>query len=149
MTSEVSTLEVRSGTDKLLRIVIQKRSNEHATDFLDANWLDCTIEARTGHFSGQYPAALRAEAFASFKDQLKELQHLDKGNAYFDSMEPYLKINLKADCKGRYDAVCLARETLNSNASELKFSIPLDAMGLRQLIESLDRICSAYRVIGR
>jgi len=137
----------RISSDHLLVRPIE-RENASSADFLDGNWVKCRVEVRSGGFSGAVDASLRAEAFASFRDQLRELSRTLKGNASFVPMEPWVTINLKGDCRHELEALCLVRDQLGGG-NVLHATIKLEVSFLPEILAGLDRICEAFPVVGR
>jgi hypothetical protein len=131
-----------------LEIRAQAREDPSSQDFLDGNWIECRVEVRSGGFGAAVDASLRAEAFASFRDQLRELSKTLKGNASFIPMEPWVTINLKGDCRHELEALCLVRDQL-SGGNVLHATIKLEASFLSEILAGLDRICEAFPVVGR
>jgi hypothetical protein len=144
----MSDVLIGSAASDHLLIRAERRENSNSTDFLDGNWINCRVEVRSGAFAGAIDASLRAEAFASFRDQLRELTKTLKGNASFIPMEPWVTINLKGDCRHELEALCLVRDQL-SGGNVLHATIKLQASFLPEILAGLDRICEAFPVVGR
>lgn len=131
-----------------LRIWELKRENPNARDFIEGNWIKCRVEVKSGAFGGSVNVSLRAEAFATFRDQLRKLSQTLKGNASFIPMEPWVTINLKGDCRHELEALCLIRDNLDGG-NEVRARIAVKAEWMGEMLEQLEGICEGFAVVGR
>ncbi|TMD36100.1 MAG: hypothetical protein E6I95_03015 [Chloroflexi bacterium] len=77
------------GGESAEHVAVEVVAREHPdqSDYWDGNWLTAWIDLASGPFRGKYRAALRAEEFVHFRDQLQTL--FESGRAqtepFFDS----------------------------------------------------------------
>jgi hypothetical protein len=142
-------LSFRIGQANRAHVIVcpSRRERPHATDYWDGNWVEAGIEIAAGSFSGSFPAALRADEFVQFRDQLRPLYEKLTGRAVFDPMEPWLRIEVEGDGKGRFHAACKAFDRLGTG-NALTFTIDFDQTELPASLKGLDAICEAFPVVG-
>src|SRR5258708_15353467 len=87
----------RIGTDSAEHLAVEVLAREHPdkSDYWDGNWLTATIDVASGPWHGNYRAALRAEEFVHFRDQLLRLsEDYESPPAEFEPMEPWLRFSV-------------------------------------------------------
>jgi hypothetical protein len=122
------------------------RACPEATDYSDANWLNATVDVAAGAFRGAYDAALRAEEFARFRNQLRPLYDTLAGRATFDTMECCLGIQVEGDGKGHFHAKCFAVD-VPATGNRLTFTLDFDQTELPAIVRELDAVCAAFPVV--
>src|SRR2546428_13712098 len=60
-------------TGEHVAVEVVAREHPDKSDYWDGNWLTATVDVACGPFRGNYRAALRAEEFVHFRDQLERL----------------------------------------------------------------------------
>jgi hypothetical protein len=143
-----AVLRIESSPTASLVVTVLHRTSPEAMDFDDGNWIECRLDIRAGAFVADGIAVtLRAEAFDRFRRELAALNETKKGNAIFEPMEPWLRINLKGDCRHELDAVCVVCDSLGGN--ELRFTIPVRPADLPRMLGELAIILEKFPVRGR
>ena len=85
------------GDEATEHVAVEVLAREHPdkSDYWDGNWLTAQVEVVCGPWSGKYRAALRAEEFVHFHDQLQRLsEDIEAPPAEFESMEPWLRFSV-------------------------------------------------------
>jgi hypothetical protein len=113
----------------------------------DADWLHANVEVRAGAFHGEVEALLRSDDFVRFVDGLRVLYEKLSGVATFDTLEHWLRIDVRGDGKGHLHADCLAMDEPGTG-NRLAFEISFDQTDLPPLIRDLEAICRAFPIRG-
>jgi hypothetical protein len=79
----------RIGASNRAHVIVNptRRQYPDATDYWDGNWVYATITIAAGALRGSFEAQLRADEFASFREQLRPLASNLAGRAVFEPME--------------------------------------------------------------
>ena len=76
-------------------VEVVAREHPDKSDYWDGNWLTAWVEVASGPWHGKYRAALRADEFVHFRDQLGRLiDDPEAPPAEFESMEPWLRFSI-------------------------------------------------------
>ena len=151
MTSETSEAPYfRVGSSNREHVIVRpsRREFPEATDYHDGNWVYATIEIAAGAFRGCInDAMLRAEEFVRFRDELRPLYERLSGQATFDTMEGWLRIDIHGDGKGHFRATCQAID-MPGTGNRFTFAIDFDQTELPAIVHELDIVCEAVPVVG-
>jgi len=130
---------------EFLKVEVRRRELPAHEDYWDGNWLSCEIRVAVGGFKGRVDAALRAEEFNLFLEQVRQLHKSLKGRADFTTLEGWLRIELTGDGRGHMTATC---ELLDQPGigNSLKFKIELDQTYLPSVVAGLESIIASYPV---
>lgn len=116
---------------------------------LTAITIRSTIKVSTGGFTGKVKASLRSEEFAKFKNELSMLYETLSGQAYFTTMEKWLSITVVGDGLGHFEAQCNLSDNAGAGTGNtLHFSLHFDQTFIPEMIAGLNRIITAFPVIG-
>jgi hypothetical protein len=131
-----------------LEVRPSRRLHASATDYWDGNWIGCTVEISAGKFRATYAADLRADEFASFRDNLAAVYENLSGTALFESMEEWIRIEASCDRKGHFTAACEVTD-LPGMGARLRFNLSFDQTQIPKMIAALDAILSDFPVLGK
>jgi hypothetical protein len=139
----------RIGASNRAHVIVSpsRRENPKAADYWDGNWVCATVTVAAGAFRGSFEAQLRSDEFLRFRDGLRPLYEKLAGRAVFDPMEPWLRIEVEGDGKGHFHASCKACDQPGIG-NALSFAVDFDQTELPAILEGLDAICEAFRVVG-
>jgi hypothetical protein len=142
-------LELRIGRppENWMRIQVLIRSHYGATDYWDANWLDCDVDINARPFSASFRATLRTDEFERFREGLKTAHEILTAGAVFESMEEWLTIEAKGDGLGHFTAHCQA--TAGPDRVNLRFEINFDQTDIPEMLRSLDAILEKFPVLWK
>ena len=134
-------------------ITVDVVSREHPdkSDYWDGNWLTAEIEVASGPFRGNYRAALRAEEFVHFRDQLQRLVDDNEAPpAEFESMEPWLRFNIhRSDRHGHLRVSGRAQtEPFFEEHNIFYFVLELEQGFVPETIGELDKVIEEFPVVG-
>jgi hypothetical protein len=147
MAETVTMFNLGGDAAEFLRVTVRHRERPACDDYWDGNWLKCDISVATGGFKGRVDAALRAEDFVGFLEQLRQLYESLKGRAEFATMEGWLSIEMIGDGRGHIVTTCelLDRPGIGNR---LKFKIGMDQTFLPPIIAGLEAITAKYPIRG-
>lgn len=103
-----------------LKISPTRRSHPAATDYWDANWLDCSIEFRTGGFRGTIAGSLRTDELDSFNEALTQTYEDRRSPASFADLDGHLQIEIRGDGLGHLTAECAVAQNAGTGP-EVRF----------------------------
>ncbi|WP_420580849.1 WapI family immunity protein [Reichenbachiella sp.] len=109
----------------------------------DQKFLSCSVELKSGAFSGNFNGEFMVDDFKSFSQQLQNLYKTLKGTANFNCLEDYVNIVVTGDGIGHLSAKCVVTDSpfpLNS----LQFELEFDQTYLPNIINDLDQIVSKF-----
>jgi len=86
-----------------IAIRVLRRNYPQANDYWDGNWLDAEIEVEVKPWRARYNANLRTDEFAGFRRELEGMHAMDRRDARFSPMEPWLDLDLHLDTLGHID----------------------------------------------
>lgn len=130
-----------------ISIPILQREFPESHDFLDGNWLDCSINFHISAFNGEFECRLRAEEFQTFYDDVCKLDETLIGIAEFSTMEEQVELVLEGDGKGHVAVKGFLMDPRRENRLEYRFNI--DQTYLEGLRRELHRLVEHYEVRGR
>jgi hypothetical protein len=142
--------QFRIGSSNRAHVIVSPSRRQHpeAHDYWDGNWVYASVRIAARGFRGDFQAQLRAEEFASFRDQLKLLNEKLDGRAKFATMEGSLRIEIEGDGKGHFHAECAAVDQPGMG-NRLTFTIDFDQTELPDIMRGLDAVCEAFPVVGK
>jgi hypothetical protein len=117
-------------------------------DYWDGNWLDAKIELRAGGFRGRFHAYLRGEELKTFHDALNRLYAFAATEADFETMEEQLRIKIKGDGLGHFEAACVAEDKAGIG-NRLSFSLNFDQTEIPIILSGLESVMKEFPVVGR
>ena len=143
----------RIGDDTAEHVGVEVLAREHPdkSDYWDGNWLTATVDVACGPWRGSYSAALRAEEFVHFRDQLQRLAEDDDAPpAEFESMEPWLRFNVhRSDRHGHLRVTGRAQtEPFFDSHNVFYFVLELEQGFLPVTLEELGKVIEEFPVIG-
>ncbi len=142
---------IRDGSDEHLAVEVLAREHPDKSDYWDGNWLTARVEVACGPFSGSYQAALRAEEFVHFRDQLERLvEDHEAPPAEFESMEPWLRFSVhRSDRHGHMRVTGRAQtEPFFDSHNIFYFVLELETRFLPATLEELGKVIEEFPVIG-
>lgn len=147
MAADVLELQIGRSPENWVRIQVFIRSHSGATDYWDANWLDCAVEVDAAPFTGSFSASLRTDEFERFRDGLKTAYETLRLGATFETMEEWLTIEAKGDGLGHFSADCQA--IAGPDRVKLRFELNFDQTEIPEMLKSLDAILEKFPVLWR
>jgi hypothetical protein len=124
-----------------------RREFPDAYDVWDGNTLCTAIRIVVGGFRADYEAQLRTEDFVKLRAALRELyEHLD-GTASFETMEGWLRLQIRGDGRGHFTAECVALDQPGTGNC-LTFTLELDQTDLPAMVRALEAIERAFPTRG-
>src|SRR5467141_993318 len=143
----------RIGTDSTEHLAVEVLAREHPdkSDYWDGNWLTAQVDVASGPWHGSYRAALRAEEFVHFRDQLQTLfEDREAPPAEFESMEPWLRFEVhRSDRQGHLRVSGRAQtEPSFDSPNVLYFVLELDQSFLPGTLEELSGVIQECPVVG-
>jgi len=141
------------GGESAEHVTVEVVAREHPdqSDYWDGNWLTAWIDVASGPFQGKYRAALRAEEFVHFRDQLQTLfEDREAPPAEFESMEPWLRFEVhRSDRQGHLRVSGRAQtEPFFDSHNVLYFVLELDQSFLPDTLEELNGVIQEFPVVG-
>jgi hypothetical protein len=146
-----TTFHLGGESSSFVKIEVLGRERPQAADYSDGNWLVSSIEVSAGPWNGRYGANLRADEFASFRQQLQNLyDDRDGPPAVFESMEPWLRFSVaRSDKLGHIRVSGEARmEPFSQKHNVLQFVLELDQSYLPSALAGLATVDSEFPVVG-
>ena len=143
----------RIGTDSTEHLAVEVLAREHPdkSDYWDGNWLTAMIDVASGAWHGNYQAALRAEEFVHFRDQLHRLsEDRESPPAEFESMEPWLRFSVhRSDRHGQMRVSGRAQtEPFFDSHNVLYFVLELEQGFLGATLNELGKVIEEFPVVG-
>lgn len=135
------------------RVAVEVVAREHPdkSDYWDGNWLTAQIDVVSGAFRGNYRAALRAEEFVHFRDQLERLNDDSEAPpAEFESMEPWLRFSVhRSDRHGHMRVSGRAQtEPFFDSHNIFYFVLELEQGLLSGTLDELEKLIEDFPVVG-
>jgi hypothetical protein len=143
----------RIGTDSAEHLAVEVLAREHPdkSDYWDGNWLTAMIDVAGGPWHGNYRAALRAEEFVHFRDQLHRLsEDHESPPAEFESMEPWLRFSVhRSDRHGHMRVTGRAQtEPFFDSHNVFYFVLELEQGFLAATLDELGKVIEEFPVVG-
>ena len=143
----------RIGTAATEHLAVEVLAREHPdqSDYWDGNWLTAEVDVASGPWHGNYRAALRAEEFVHFRDQLQLLtDDREAPPAEFESMEPWLRFTVhRSDRHGHVRINGRAQtEPFFDSHNVFYFVLELDQNVLAATLDDLGRLIEEFPVVG-
>lgn len=142
----------RLGNEKEhLMVEVLAREHPDKSDYWDGNWLTAVVDVASGAFRGNYHAALRAEEFVHFRDQLETLtEDREAPPAEFESMEPWLRFAVNRSEKHGHVHVSGRAQTepFFDSHNIFYFVIELDQDLLAATLDQLGELIDEFPVVG-
>jgi hypothetical protein len=143
----VLTVHIGRSESEYLRIHARHRLYPDRTDPLDGNWIASTVEVAVGAFTARLDGNLRSEDFFDFRESLRRMLGLRRGEATLETMEEWLTIRLAATGGGHWEAVCELRDAPGAG-NRLSFVVAVeDEPAMKLLFRTVDEIVTAFPVI--
>jgi len=141
------------GDDAAEHVSVEVLAREHPdkSDYWDGNWLTANVDVACGPWRGSYHAALRAEEFVHFRDQLQRLgEDHDSPPAEFESMEPWLRFSVhRSDRHGHMRVSGRAQtEPFFDSHNVFYFVLELEQGFLSGTLDELGRVMEEFPVVG-
>ncbi len=141
------------GDEAAEHVSVEVLAREHPdkSDYWDGNWLTANVDVACGPWRGSYHAALRAEEFVHFRDQLQRLgEDHDAPPAEFESMEPWLRFSVhRSDRHGHMRVSGRAQtEPFFDSHNVFYFVLELEQGFLSGTLEELGRVLEEFPVVG-
>jgi hypothetical protein len=132
-------------------VEVLAREHPDKSDYWDGNWLTAQVEVACGPWHGKYRAALRAEEFVHFRDQLTRLSDdIEAPPAEFESMEPWLRFSVhRSDRHGHMRVSGRAQtEPFFDSHNIFYFVLELEQGFLLATTEELGKLIEEFPVVG-
>jgi len=141
------------GTEANEHLAVEVLAREHPdqSDYWDGNWLTAEVDVASGPWHGNYRAALRAEEFVHFRDQLHLLtEDREAPPAEFESMEPWLRFTVhRSDRHGHVRINGRAQtEPFFDSHNVFYFVLELDQNLLAATLDELAKLIEEFPVVG-
>ena len=143
MTEEETTFFNLKGSGDFLKIEVIGFAYPDAKDDWDRKWVKSKTSLKAGGFAGQFSCDLMISDFEKFKEQLSELYEKMNGIAIFDTIEDQIKIRIKGDGIGHFEADCKVMDSPGIGNS-LDFTLEFDQTFIPQMINQLDNIKQTF-----
>jgi hypothetical protein len=146
-----SSFHIGDEASEHVSVEVLAREHPDKSDYWDGNWLTAQVAVACGPWSGTYRAALRAEEFAHFRDQLLRLgEDNDAPPAEFESMEPWLRFSVhRSDRHGHMRVSGRAQtEPFFDSHNVFYFVLELEQGFLPGTLDDLGRVMEEFPVIG-
>lgn len=131
-----------------LAVQVQRRSHPQATDFWDGNWLAARVEVGAGRFHGTFGADFRTTEFREFEAALSRLHRLLEGDAAFETMEQQVKILVRGDGLGHFEARCTVLDEPGIG-NRLEFVLSFDQTEIPEIVRGLSSVSEAFPTRGQ
>jgi hypothetical protein len=115
--------------------------------YYDSNWVSARVEIAVGGFRGAYDADLFRADFPDFRDALTKLYSFASNDGKFETIENQLRIEIRGDRRGNFEATGVARDSSDGNC--LEFKLEFDQTYIPRMLAELDAIIAAYPVLGK
>jgi hypothetical protein len=143
---EQPELVIGAPADGRLTIRVLGRERPDAYDFDDGNWLPSAVSVRSGGFKAKVRASLRADEFERFYAELSPLYETLSGQARFESLEPWLRLQVTGDGRGHFSAACQLTDTAGTS---MECALTFDRTEVWRMLRELEAILTAYPVRGK
>jgi len=131
-----------------LRIWIHGRQFPGMKDYWDGNWILTTAQVEEeGARVTVYGPILHLPELRTWLGELETLHKNLKGTAELPTMEPNLRVALRAEALGRIEAE--VELTPNHLSQEHRFSFAVDQSFLPQLCWSIRQVLKDFPIVGR
>jgi hypothetical protein len=135
-------------------VAVEVLAREHPdqSDYWDGNWLTAMVDVACGPWSGKYRAALRAEEFVHFRDQLHLLDNdREAPPAEFESMEPWLRFTVeRSDKQGHVRVSGRAQtEPFFDSHNILYFVLEIGETFVAATLDELGEVIKEFPVVGK
>lgn len=134
-----------------LAVEVLAREHPDKSDYWDGNWLTAVVDVASGPFNGNYRAALRAEEFVHFRDQLERLdEDHEAPPAEFESMEPWLRFTVhRTELHGQVRITGRAQtEPFFDSHNVFYFVMDFDQNLLGPTLAELGNVIDEFPVVG-
>jgi hypothetical protein len=146
-----SSFHIGDEAGEHVAVDVLAREHPDKSDYWDGNWLTAKVDVACGPWRGSYRAALRAEEFAHFHDQLHRLgEDHDAPPAEFESMEPWLRFSVdRSDRHGHMRVSGRAQtEPFFDSHNVFYFVLELERGFLPATLDDLARLMEEFPVVG-
>ena len=139
---ETIFFELKGGGD-FLKIEVIGFAYPDTKDDWDRKWVKSKASLKAGGFTGQFACDLMTSDFQKFKEQLSELYEKMNGIAIFDTIEDQIKIKIKGDGIGHFEADCKVMDSAGIGNS-LEFFLEFDQTYIPAIINQLENITRTF-----
>ena len=122
----------------LIRIIPIKLAHDNSSDNWDKDWIKTEIEVSAGSFKGKFHGDLRLPDLNYFRSGLEHLYTNLSGELLFEDIEGYLKINIKGDGVGHFEARCIVSDNPGHMPEKLSFYLNFDQTHIMPIIRELN-----------
>ena len=144
------SFHIGNGTEHVT-VEVVAREHPDKSDYWDGNWLTAQVAVVSGAFQGSYRAALRAEEFVHFRDQLDRLnEDTEAPPAEFESMEPWLRFSVhRSDRHGHVRVSGRAQtEPFFDSHNIFYFVLELEEKLMATTLDELGTLIEEFPVVG-
>lgn len=127
----------------MIAITVQGYQYRDATEYYDANWLNCRIEVAAGALSSSYRATLTVPDFTRFHGELVAIVDSLEGTAVFGCMEPWIEFTVAMGARGSATVKGKADSDLRQRTI-LSFEFTTDQSYLQQTLVDLKQLVTAF-----
>lgn len=135
------------GGGNFIRIDLISLAHPNADIDWDRNWINSKVTVKAGGFSGQFECYLMTTDFERFKHELSRLYENLEGKALFTTIEGQVKINIKGDGLGHFEADCSVMDFAGTG-NTLEFEINFDQTGIPEMVSQLNYITKTFPISG-
>ncbi len=131
--------------ESFIRIKLIKVIYPNAIQEWDRSWIKAKVSVKAGSFSGQFDTQFMTTDFKRFKQDLTFLYDKLEGTMAFDTLEGQVKIKIKGDGIGHFEACCSVRDNVGTG-NKLEFELNFDQTAIPDLLRQLKTIIDTYPV---
>ena len=143
--TKILELNLGSGDRARLKLRVSGRERPDFTDVDDRNWLQATVEVRSGRMAGAIACSLRTEDIGEFRGGLARMTDVDTASGEFKTMEDRLGIKVERGTPGRLTISGHIGE--EPGADRLQFRFGAAADGIPMMLQDLDEVLDEYPVL--
>ena len=144
--NETTYFELKDSGD-FIRLELNHLNYPNAELDWDRNWIKSKVIVKAGGFSGQFNCDLKTTDFERFKRSLSKLYDQLKGTASFETIEGQIKIRIKGDGLGHFEADCSVMDDAGIG-NKLDFEINFDQTIIPEMVRQLEIVAETFPVTG-
>ena len=142
--TKILEFNLGSGDRARLKLRISGRERPDLMDSDDRNWLQATVEVRSGRMAGAIACSLRTEDIGEFRSGLAGMTDAGDASGEFKTMEDRLRIKVERSTPGRL--MISGHIAEDSGGDRLSFRFVTDADGIPAMLQDLDEVLDEYPV---
>ena len=142
--TKILEFSLGDGDRARLKLRISGRERPDFTGGDDRNWLQATVEVRSGRMAGAIACSLRTEDIGDFRSGLARMTDADDVSGEFKTMEDRLAIKVERGGSGSLTVTGHISEQPDGDGLSFRFTTAAD--GIPNMLKDLDEILDEYPI---